>query len=133
VLSYTLDKRSVDTRRLVGRARNTVYLYAAEQAFEQFAELLRGSQVIVEGSGSRAFRRELSTRLRRAANARVPGAVRQVRLQMSEQDVLLQLADYCASIAHRHALGDASMDGYHRQLADRWRRIWLIGEEWQAQ
>jgi hypothetical protein len=71
---------------------------------------LSGARVLIDGSGSRAFRQALSAALRQRLHA---GALRSVEFKDSRADVLIQLADMCAGAVARAYKAD-------RTRADRW-------------
>jgi hypothetical protein len=75
--------------------------------------LLQDARVKIDGSGDRAFKRELATYLRRQLK---PGVLRDVRFSNSANDRLVQLADMCAGAIARSYKTD-------REHAGRWRRM----------
>jgi hypothetical protein len=74
---------------------------------------LQDADVVIDGSGDRAFRNHLKTHLKRHS---APGAIRRVRLKNSRGDDLIQLADMCAGAIARSYRTD-------RRDADRWRAM----------
>jgi hypothetical protein len=76
-------------------------------------QALRNAKVTIDGSGDRAFRRNLATYLRHHA---APGTISEVRIRDSESEPLLQLADMCAGAIARL---------YRRDRVDsqRWRSV----------
>jgi hypothetical protein len=67
--------------------------------------LLNGATVVIDGSGDRAFRRELGTYLRRHLGA---DRLKKVRFSNSANDRLIQLADMCAGAIARSYRQDRS-------------------------
>lgn len=60
--------------------------------------LLKDAKVVIDGSGDRAFKKELSSYLRRHT---LPGAIKAVRFSDSRNDELVQLADMCTGAIAR--------------------------------
>ena len=96
--------------------------WTTKRTFENAREFLSDARVVIDGSGDRQFRRQLTAYLRQEVNR--PSEVRvirDVRIQPSHQNNLLQLADYVASISAQ-AL-NAKADG------ERLRRTYLRNRE----
>jgi len=74
---------------------------------------LQGARIIIDGSGERAFRRDLQAHLKRHAAA---GAIKDIRLKDSRGDSLVQLADMCVGAVARSYRAD-------RPDHNRWRRM----------
>ncbi len=94
---------AVDKRRLVelrGVVGESLYMWTLRETLEFAKASLTDAQVVIDGAGSRHFRRSLAGQLR---ESQVTGEriIRAVRLQPSHQNSLLQLADYVASISAR--------------------------------
>lgn len=75
--------------------------------------LLKGAKVIIDSSGERVFRQELSAYLRRHTGK---GAIQDIRFSDSCSDRLLQLADMCTGAIARSY-------NEERKDAARWRAI----------
>ncbi|WP_029077240.1 DUF3800 domain-containing protein [Kaistia adipata] len=75
--------------------------------------LLKGARVILDGSGDRSFRNELSAYLRRHTEK---GAIKKFVFADSRSDNLVQLADMCTGAIARSFRED-------RSDAQRWRKI----------
>jgi hypothetical protein len=70
--------------------------------FENAKPYLHDAMVVIDGSGSRQFRRQLSTYLRKRVNTAGDGKalIRKVKLQDSRNNHLLQMADMiCGAVA----------------------------------
>jgi len=74
--------------------------------------LLADAEVVIDGSGDRAFRRNLGSSLRRQVGERVQG----IRFSNSRNDPLVQLADMCVGAIARSYRSD-------RKDAWRWRAM----------
>jgi Protein of unknown function (DUF3800) len=87
--------------------------------------LLSGATVVIDGSGDRAYRRELALYLKRHCG---PKAIKRVKFADSSTDRLVQLADMCAGAIAR---------SYRRDRADahRWREALApkIDDVWEFQ
>jgi hypothetical protein len=89
------------------------YLFFVRSMLSFDSGLLQDAKVIIDGSGDREFKRELSSYLRRNLQ---PRALSDVRFSNSANDRLVQLADMCAGAIARSYRTD-------REFADRWREM----------
>lgn len=98
------------------------YLRSNKEAFYSFFVksmlkfdngLLKDAKIVIDGSGERIFKQELSAYLRRHTDR---GAIKSVRFSDSRSDELIQLADMCTGAIAR-SYRDNRKDG------DRWRRM----------
>lgn len=95
------------------------YRFFVRQMMSHDGRTLRGADVVIDGSGDRAFKNELRSYLRRELGDRV----RRVRLKNSRNDLLVQLADMCAGAIARSYRHD-------RKHASRWRdMLWMRTED----
>lgn len=74
---------------------------------------LQAARVIIDGSGERAFRRDLQSHLRKHAAA---GAIKDIRLKDSRGDSLVQLADMCVGAVARSYRTDRPDHGRWRKM-----------------
>jgi hypothetical protein len=74
---------------------------------------LNNAKIVIDGSGDRAFRRNLAAYLRRHAAS---GAIDEMKIRDSRSEPLLQLADMCAGAIARSYRKD-------RPEGDRWRAM----------
>lgn len=89
-----------DPRKLYGDGfgvKESFYKYACSLVFENAKPYLRSASVIIDGSGSREFKRQLQSYLKRKTS----GLIRKVKIQSSHSNNLLQLADMIAGAVHR--------------------------------
>ena len=93
--------------------KDRFYEYFVKQMMIWDGGALQDARVIIDGSGDRAFRRDLNAALRRRLTE---GAIRDVRFKDSHRDVLVQLADMCAGAIARSYRKD-------RDTPHRWRRM----------
>jgi hypothetical protein len=82
------------------------YKYTCGLVFQNAKPYLNDAIVVIDGSGGREFRTQLSTYLRKRINegGDAPKAIRKVKLQDSRQNSLLQLADMvCGAVARSYS------------------------------
>jgi Protein of unknown function (DUF3800) len=77
--------------------------------------LLQDAQVVIDGSGDRAFRRELAAYFRRHM---VQGQIRSIKFNRSEADRLVQLADMCAGAIARPYRDNRTDAGRWREMLE---------------
>lgn len=97
-VAMTIDKAKLYG---FGLKRPTIfYKYVCSIVFETLRPHLEGAKIIFDGQGSRQFRRELQTYLKRHLNKGDAHRVKQVCVQDSHKNNLIQLADMiCGAIA----------------------------------
>jgi hypothetical protein len=74
---------------------------------------LQNARVVIDGSGERTFRRDLSAHLRKHTPE---GAIKDIRMKDSKGDTMVQLADMCVGAIARSYRDD-------RKDNDRWRKM----------
>lgn len=80
------------------RNKESFYKYACGLVFENAKEKLQKATIIIDESGSLDFKQSLAKYLRRKING---GAIKKVKMQQSNKNNLLQLADYVAGVINR--------------------------------
>ena len=93
------------------RVKESFYKYACGLVFENAKPQLSDAIVVIDGSGSRDFRKQLATYLRR----KIGPLIKKVKLQDSRRNNLLQLADMVAGAINR-SFGDKSDSAVYRGL-----------------
>lgn len=96
------------------------YKVACRYVFTNAKTILRDAVVVIDGSGSRGFQRQLVTYLRRGINPRAPGDshIRKIKIEDSHRNNLLQLADMvCGALARSY--GDKPDARDYRTLISR--------------
>lgn len=73
--------------------KNSFYKYACRLVFDNVKQYLEHAIVVFDGSGSRQFKQELATYLRKRMNDDATLRVRKVKMQNSKNNNLIQLAD----------------------------------------
>ena len=95
------------------RNKESFYKYACGLVFENAKEKLEQASVVIDASGSLDFKHQLAKYLRRKTGG---GIIKKVKMQRSEGNNLLQLADYAASVINRSVQN-------RKKWADEYRRI----------
>jgi hypothetical protein len=94
---------TIDKERLYGEAfshKESFYKYVCRLVFESIAPHLEQAIVIIDGQGSQKFRSELKAYLKSSIQHNRAPCIKDVRLQDSHRNNLLQLADMiCGAIA----------------------------------
>ena len=95
--------------------KNSFYKYTCGLVFQSAKAFLDDATVIIDGSGSKDFRRELEQYLKRRINDPGQRYIRKVKVQSSSRNNLLQLADMVAGAINR-SLGTKSDAQIYRQI-----------------
>lgn len=80
--------------------KSSFYKFACGLVFENAKDRLNSATIVIDESGNLEFKKQLATYLRRRLND-ASYRVGKVKMQRSESNNLLQLADYIASIVNR--------------------------------
>lgn len=81
--------------------KESFYKYACRLVFENAKDKLHDATVVIDRSGSNDFRNQLSSYLKRHMNDDKHRLIHKVKMQNSESNNLLQLADYVAGVISR--------------------------------
>lgn len=104
--AFALNK---DPKKLYGRGfdfKESLYKWVASTTFQNAKSYLDDATVVLDQCGDRKFRDELAAYLRARINSKGgKQAIKKVKIQRSTGNNLIQLADYVASITHRHVAG----------------------------
>jgi hypothetical protein len=102
--------------------KETFYEFFVKQMLRHDSGSLDGAKVVIDGSGDRAFKRQLSTAIQKKVRA---GAVKQCRFSDSKADPLIQLADMCAgAIARSYRTDRADSLRWRKMLSPKIEDIW---------
>jgi hypothetical protein len=107
-----------DPAKLWGKGfqyRESFYKYACGLVFENARKFLENATVIVDGSGSKDFRNQLERYLKGRINEPQQHLIRKVKVQDSQGNNLLQLADMVVGATYR-SLGQKSDAAVYRQI-----------------
>jgi hypothetical protein len=96
------------------QVKESFYNYACGLVFENAKPYLREAIVVIDGSGSQAFKRELSSYLRRKVGGSI---LRKVKIQTSHSNHLLQLADMVVGAIQGSFSEKTDRQVYRRLLA----------------
>jgi hypothetical protein len=107
------------------RVKESFYKYACSLVFSNAKTFLRDAIVVIDGSGTREFRRELQSYFRRklGGTAAAPGAIGKLKIQDSRSNNLLQLADMVSGAVARKFSRKADALDYYTLIAGRERHL----------
>ena len=111
-----------DPEKLYGEGfkyKQSFYKYACGLLFENAKDRLEDAIVVIDESGSLDFKRQLATYLRRRINIPDKKHIKEVKMQRSSSNRLLQLADYIAGVVSRKVQKKKDAEVYHRLIAHR--------------
>jgi len=103
------------------RYPDSFYKYACSLVFENAKPYLTNATVVIDGSGSRQFRRQLAAYLRKRINDPKDGRqfIKKIKLQDSRGNHLLQMADMlCGAVARCNSRKDDA-EVYRRLVSHR--------------
>jgi len=95
----------INKRKLTGPGlfRDSFYKYACSLVFENAKPYLDNAVVVVDGSGTRKFRKQLQVYLKKRVNDKDARRIKKVKVQNSATNDLLQLADMiCGAVARSY-------------------------------
>ncbi len=104
------------------RIREAFYSFFVKSMLKFDNGLLKDAKVVIDGSGERVFKQELSAYLRRHTH---DGAIKSVRFSDSRRDELVQLADMCTgAIARPYRDNRKDGDRWLRMIAPKIEDVW---------
>jgi len=122
----------INKEKLTGKGfqfPDSFYKYTCGLVFENAKPYLNEATVIIDGSGSRQFRRQLSAYLRKRVNDPKVGSryIHKVKLQDSQQNHLLQMADMVCGAVARSFMEKDHAQVYRRLICHRetYVQFWL--------
>lgn len=98
------------------RHKMSFYKYTCSLVFENAKEKLDQAHVIIDKSGNLDFRHQLAKYLNRKMNEGQNRLIAKVKMQRSESNNLLQLADYVAGVINRSVQRDKKFSADYRQI-----------------
>jgi hypothetical protein len=120
VRAIVVQKQLIHSPRLRSD-KGDFYRYFVRMMMSHDEGLLANAKVVIDGSGDRAFKKELRSYLRRHLGDRV----KDVRLGDSRADPLVQLADMCAgAIARSYRIDRPDPTVWRAMLAPRINDVW---------
>jgi len=109
-----------DPKKLWGegfKSKESFYKYTCGLVFENAKEKLNNATVVIDESGSLDFKRQLVKYLRRRTKK---GIIKKVKMQRSQSNNLLQLADYIVGVINRSVQGKRKWaNDYEKIIAHR--------------
>lgn len=107
------------------RIKDSFYKYTCSLVFENAKPHLNEATVVIDGSGSRDFRNQLSSYLKRRINDQKNGLrqIAKVKIQDSHRNNLLQLADMVCGAVARSYTGKNDAKDYRRLISHREMRV----------
>lgn len=111
-----------DPKKLFGEGfllKESFYKYACSLVFENAKPHLKNATVVIDGSGSREFKRQLQYYLKRKTD----GVIRKVKVQSSHSNNLIQLADMVAGSVHRSLSKKGDREAYRPIIKPREMRV----------
>ena len=114
----------INKERLTGKGfqfPDSFYKYACSLVFENAKPYLNNAAVVIDGSGSRQFRRQLGAYLRKRVNdpKGQQRSIRKVKLQDSEKNHLLQMADMVCGAVARSFTDKSDAQVYRKLISHR--------------
>lgn len=105
--------------------KDDFYSFALRMVLEHNNDTIKNAKVRLDGSGEKAFRRQLSTYLRRSLNSKTNHIMENLRFRDSTQDVLIQLADMVAgSIRRYYDKSTTDWNIYRKLLKSKEKDVW---------
>lgn len=95
------------------KIKESFYKYTCSLVFENAKPYLKDATIIIDGSGSREFKRQFKTYLRKKIGASI---IKKVKIQSSHTNNLIQLADMVAGAVHRSFTNKGDKEIYRKML-----------------
>lgn len=108
-----------DPTKLYGdgfKIKESFYKYACSLVFENAKPFLKDAIIIIDGSGSREFKQQLKTYLRKRISTSI---IQNVKIQSSHNNNLIQLADMVAGAIHRNFTNKGDKKIYRKIIKTR--------------
>jgi Protein of unknown function (DUF3800) len=117
-------KKDVLYSKVLRTKKEKFYQFFINQMLKHDNGILQSAKVIIDGSGDKVFRRDLSTALK---NRGPKGRIREVRFKSSRNDGLVQLADMCAgAIARSYRDDRADKDRWSQMISNKINNVWVF-------
>lgn len=114
---FVLNK---DTGKLWGdwfKVKESLYKSTCNYIFENAKPYLRHATVVLDEAGSKVFRSQLASYLKKRINTDDQEIIRKVKMQSDKGNNLLQLADYVAGVTNRYQQGKKFSSEYRKFIA----------------
>ena len=122
--SMVMDKANLEHEGFKNPA--SLYKCTCNYLFSNGRKHLRDAIVVVDGSGSKQFKKEFTAYLRKRANEHVEGEVKlikKVKVQDSDKNDLIQLADMCCGAVARSFTDKRDARDYRKIIRKRERYV----------
>lgn len=96
--------------------KQSFYKYTCSLVFENAKDKLDQSIVVIDGSGSLDFKQQLAKYLKSRVNENQRRIIKEVKIQRSRSNNLLQLADYVAGVINRSVQKNKRFAQEYRKL-----------------
>lgn len=96
--------------------KSSFYKYACSLVFENAKGKLDNAVIVIDKSGNLDFRRQLEKYLKTKINSSTRKIIKKIKMQDSEKNNLLQLADYVAGVVNRSVNKSKDRHDYYRSL-----------------
>jgi hypothetical protein len=119
----------INKRKLYGKGfqyKEPFYKYACRLVCENAIEYLKDAIVVIDGSGSREFRKGLATYLKRQINSKTSShrPIKKVKMEDSRSNNLLQLADMiCGAVARSFKTDKSDAKEYRKIIRQREKHV----------
>lgn len=121
IRAIVVKKESIRSSHLKSD-KETFYAFFVKQMIRHDNERLVDARIVIDGSGDRAFKRDLAAGLRKLTR---PGAVKSCKFSDSRNDALVQLADMCVgAIARSYREDRADRQRWRRMLDNQIENVW---------
>lgn len=96
--------------------KKSFYKYSCSLVFENAKEKLNNATIFIDESGNMEFKSQLQKYLKDKMNKNNKKLIKKIKMQRSEGNNLLQLADYIAGVINRSVLGKKKNSNFFRKL-----------------
>ena len=96
--------------------KESFYKYTCSLVFENAKPYLKNATIIIDGSGSREFKRQLKTYLRKKVGSDI---IKKVKVQSSHSNNLVQLADMVVGAVHRSFTDKGDKEVYRKRIGSK--------------
>jgi hypothetical protein len=128
-LGFTINKSQLYGEGF--KYKNSFYKYTCSLIFENAKPHLEEAIIVFDGNGSREFRNQLCTYLKRKINAKGVRHIRSIKIQNSSHNNLIQMADMiCGALGQKLKKHRVDSIKYHTRIRHReisW-QVWPKGK-----
>lgn len=98
------------------KVKESFYKYTCSLVFANAKPHLKDAVIVIDGTGSREFKRQLKTYLRKKIGTSI---IKKVKLQSSEKNNLIQLADMIAGAIYRSLSEKEDREIYRKMIGQK--------------